>query len=368
MWNSDSYRSFIPCFVEIGLAVCEKIFEEFDLLFNGGHLGFGDDLHFNKNEQASPTDHYREVWSISAKRFTRRRRLKSLIKERPFDLSAAILDDVIIWFRQKMLQSDCLVDTFDLIYYMAIFGQKWNFTTTWPLGPCPVLTQGPPYEQIWNSSNYQSFIPGFVEIGQAVCEKTIFWQFDLLFNGGHLGYGNDLHFNKNEQASSTDHYREVWSISAKRFRRRRLKYLIKERVFDLSAAIFDDVVIWFWQKMLSSIPSIRYTISPYSVKNEIWPLLDPSGHAHFWPRGHHMNKSETAVTINHSYQVSSKSAWQFVRRFFKNLTYFSMAAILDLAMTSILTIMNRLHPRTITVKFSQYRQSGSREEDVCNLK
>ncbi len=76
-----------------------------------------------------------------------------------------------------------------------------------------------------------------------------------------------------------------------------------------------------------------------------------------------MNKSEIAVTINHSYRVSSKSARQFVRRrFFDNLTYFSMAAILDMVMTSILTKMNRLHPHTIIVKFGQYRPSGSGED------
>ncbi len=120
------------------LTVCEKkIFWDLKLLFHGGHLGFADDLHFNKNEQTSPTDHYREIWPISAKRFTRRRRLKSLIKERPFDLSAAILDDVITWFRQKMIQSDRLVDTFDLIYDMTIFGQIWNLT---PTRPRPFLT------------------------------------------------------------------------------------------------------------------------------------------------------------------------------------------------------------------------------------
>ncbi len=62
-------------------------------LFNGGHLGYGDDLHFTKNEQASPTVYYHKVWPISAKRSTKRRHLKSLVKYRP---SAAILYDVII--------------------------------------------------------------------------------------------------------------------------------------------------------------------------------------------------------------------------------------------------------------------------------
>ncbi len=114
---------------------------EFDLLFNGSHFGFGDDLHFKKNEQASHTDHYHEVWPISAKLFTRRC-LKYLVKEQPFDLTAAILDDLIIWFRQTMLQSDRLVDTFDLIYYMTIFFQKWNLTPIWPLGPHLILTGG----------------------------------------------------------------------------------------------------------------------------------------------------------------------------------------------------------------------------------
>ncbi len=62
-----------------------------------------------------------------------------------------------------------------------------------------------------------------------------------------------------------------------------------------------------------------------------------------------MNKSETALTIDHSYQVSSKSARRFVRRFFENLTYFSMAAILDLAMTSILTTRKLFVKQNATV-------------------
>ncbi len=69
-------------------------------------------------------DHNCEVWPPLAKRFLWRFFFKSLIKERPFDLSAAILDDITIRFRQKMHQSDRLVDTFNLIYDMTIFGQK----------------------------------------------------------------------------------------------------------------------------------------------------------------------------------------------------------------------------------------------------
>ncbi len=154
--------------------VRRRFFENLTYFSMAAILGFAMTCIFNKNQQASSTDHYREVWPISAKRCTRRRRFKSLVKERPFELSVAILDDVIIWFRQKMLQSDRLVDTFDLIYDMTIFGQKWKLTPIWPLGPRPFLTQGSPYEQIWNSVNYRSFIPSFVEIGLAVRENNIF--------------------------------------------------------------------------------------------------------------------------------------------------------------------------------------------------
>ena len=48
--------------------------------------------------------------------------------EQLFELLEVILDDVIIRFRQKMLQSDRLVDTFDLIYDTTIYGQKSNLT------------------------------------------------------------------------------------------------------------------------------------------------------------------------------------------------------------------------------------------------
>ncbi len=106
------------------------------------------DLQFYKSEKASPMDHNYEVWPSWAKRFVWRRFLKSQNKERPFDLSAAILEKIILRFRQKMVPSDRLVDIFDLIYDMTIFGQKSNLTPIWPPGARPFLTQGPPYEQI----------------------------------------------------------------------------------------------------------------------------------------------------------------------------------------------------------------------------
>ncbi len=196
IWNSVTYRSFIPSFVEIGLRFVRRFFENLTYFSTAAILDLATTSILPKMNKLHPV-YYRKVWPISAKRFPRIRHLKSLVKERPFDLSAAILDDVIIWFRQKMLQTDRLVDIFDLIYYMAIYVQKLNLTPIWRLGPSPFLTQGPPYEQIWNSVNYRSFIRSFVEIGQAVCEKKIFWESDLLFNGGHVGFGDDLHFNKN---------------------------------------------------------------------------------------------------------------------------------------------------------------------------
>ncbi len=118
-----------PSFVEIGLVVREKEdFLRICAIFRWRPSWITDDRHFNKTEKALPINHNCEVWPPMAKRFVWRRHLKSLIKERPCDLSAAILDDVIIRFRQKQPKSDCLIDTFDLIYYMTIFGEKWNLT------------------------------------------------------------------------------------------------------------------------------------------------------------------------------------------------------------------------------------------------
>ncbi len=117
----------------------------------GGHLGeedvlricaifrrrpsrISDDIHFNKFEKASPKNHNCEVWPSWTKRFVWRRIFKSLLKERHFYLLAAILDDVIIRFQQKLHQSDRLINIFNLVYDMTIFGQKSNLTPIWPPG------------------------------------------------------------------------------------------------------------------------------------------------------------------------------------------------------------------------------------------
>ncbi len=79
-----------------------------------------------------------EVLPSWAKLCVWKRILKSQNKERPFHLSAAILEKIIIRFRQKMVPIDRLVDTFDLIYDTTKFGQLWNLTFTWrrSYGPC----------------------------------------------------------------------------------------------------------------------------------------------------------------------------------------------------------------------------------------
>ena len=83
--------------------------------------------------------HLCEVWATSVQRFARRH-LKYWTKGSPFDLLAAILDDVMTKCWQKWCQSDR--DTFDLIYHTTTFGEKWNLTYIWPPGARPFLTPG----------------------------------------------------------------------------------------------------------------------------------------------------------------------------------------------------------------------------------
>ncbi len=227
-----------------------RFFWELDLLFNGRHFGFGDDLHFKK--KWTGFTHGPLPWSLAnIGQVVHEKKMFEIFSKRttfwPYGGHLWWLNHLIAtnnapeWSSRWYLQ-------FDILYDHIL--SKMKFEPYLTPRATPNFDRGPPYEQIWNSDKYRSFIPSFVEIGLAVCEN-IFRELYLLFNGGQLGFGDDLHFNKNEQASSTDHYREVWPISAKRFtRRRRLKYLVKERPFDLSAAILDDVIVWFRQQML----------------------------------------------------------------------------------------------------------------------
>ncbi len=93
-----------------------------------------DDIHFNKFENASPKNHNCEVWPSWTKRFVWRRIFKSLLKERHFYLLAAILDDVIIRFQQKLHQSDRLINIFNLV--------SSNLTPIWPPGYAHFWPQG----------------------------------------------------------------------------------------------------------------------------------------------------------------------------------------------------------------------------------
>ncbi len=175
LWKSMSGRSFLQSFVKSRRVVREKkIFLRFCAIFRRWPSWISDDLHFYKSENASPIYHPYEVCLLSAQWCLIRRRLKSLTKGWPFDLSAAILDDVIIRFQQKMFQSNRLINSFDLIYDMTTFGQKSNLTPIWPPGPRPFFTRGSWFEQLWKSMSGRSFIPSFVKIGLAVREKKIF--------------------------------------------------------------------------------------------------------------------------------------------------------------------------------------------------
>ncbi|MES9885049.1 MAG: hypothetical protein ABW185_29755 [Sedimenticola sp.] len=88
--------------MEIWLAVREKIFEEFVLFMDGGHIGLATTSILTNLKRLhiwTTTVKFGHHWpSGSCGDFF----FKSLIKERHFDLSAVILDDITIQFRQQM--------------------------------------------------------------------------------------------------------------------------------------------------------------------------------------------------------------------------------------------------------------------------
>ncbi len=212
-------------------------------------------------------------------------------KKRHFDLSAAILDDIMTQLWQQSYQSNRLIAIFDLIYDMTIFGQKLNLTPR----TTPIFDPGSWFQQSWkpfrHRSSCQVSSKSAIRFSRRHCLKNLTY----FFHGGHLGFWCNF-----RKASPRDRACKVWIPLAKWFVRRRLKCLTKWRPFDLSAAMSNFDKNDASDRLVDTFDLVWHD----QVQQNLTPIWPP-GHAHFWSRGHDFRNYERASVVDHSYQVSS---------------------------------------------------------------
>lgn len=131
--------------------------------------------------------------------------------------------------------------------------------------------------------------------------KDDFWRICIVFRWRPSYIGVKLHFGHHWQSGSF--VEQLWIF-----------YNIRTTIWTSGGH--------FGRQNNSILTKITPGRSPYrypqfyiniTIFGKKWTHIWPMDITHFWLRVRYLNISEIALYINHSYQVSAKSAWRFMR-------------------------------------------------------